>query len=259
MDTNPENPTHTVKVDYIDKSGQRLENGQLNIQAYQFTLYDNTALNKEYIKSIESSTPSGMFYDRDILGKWVAAEGVVYTDFNREIHYIQEANTNFKRIFCGVDYGWEHYGSIVVVGVDFNNTYYLLEEHAYKHKSIDQWCSIAKDIIKRYGNINFYCDHARPDYVNEMRVQGIRAINANKSVLEGISEIAKLFTTNKLFIVEPKVNRIKEEIYNYVWKPGKDEPIKENDDVLDSLRYAIYTDMQYNPTSTPFNRKQYGI
>ena len=38
MDTNPENPMHTVKTDYVDKSGQRLENGQLNIKAFQFTL-----------------------------------------------------------------------------------------------------------------------------------------------------------------------------------------------------------------------------
>ena len=67
MDTNPENPMHTVKTDYIDKSGQRLDNGQLNIQSFQFTLYDNTFLNKEYVKSIEASTPTGMFFDRDIL------------------------------------------------------------------------------------------------------------------------------------------------------------------------------------------------
>ena len=259
MDTNPENPTHTVKIDYIDKSGQRLENGQLNIKAFQFTLYDNTFLDKEYVKSIEASTPSGMFYDRDILGKWVAAEGVVYKDFNREKHYIKDTEgIQFKRYFAGVDYGWEHYGSIVVVGIDIYNNYYLLEEHAHQHKDIDQWCSIGKDIVKRYGNINFYCDHARPDYVNKMRVEGLRAINAKKDVIEGISEVAKLFKTNRLFIVEPKVKRFKEEIYNYVWKPGKDEPIKEQDDVLDSLRYAIYTDIKLNSGNT-FNRNKYGI
>ena len=72
MDTNPENPTHTVKVDYIDKDGQKLSDGQLNIKAFNFTLYDNTFLNKEYVESIEASTPSGMFYDRDILGKPIA-------------------------------------------------------------------------------------------------------------------------------------------------------------------------------------------
>ena len=258
MDTNPENPMHTVKTDYIDKSGQRLENGQLNIQAFQFTLYDNTFLNDEYVRSIEASTPSGMFYDRDILGKWVAAEGVVYQDFNKDIHYIKDTkDIQFKKYIVGVDFGWEHFGSMVVVGVDIYNNYYLIHEYAYQHKDIDQWCNIAKDIKNQYGNINFYCDHAMSYYINKLRVSGIRAIEAKKDVLEGISTVATLFKTNRLYIVEDNVNRNKDEIYNYVWKDGKDEPVKVNDDVLDSLRYAIYTDMKL--TGQMFDRNKYGI
>ena len=257
MDTNPENPTHSVKTDYIDKDGQRLKNGQLNIKAFNFTLYDNTFLNKEYVESIEASTPSGMFFDRDILGIWVASEGVVYQDFNKDIHYIKEANTEFKKVFCGVDFGWEHYGSIVVVGLGLDNRYYLIKEYAYKHKDIEYWINIAKEIIKEYGNVNFYCDYARPDYVHKLQINGIRAINAKKDVLEGISTIATLFKTNKLLVLEDNVNIFKTEIYNYVWAKGKDEPIKSSDDVLDSLRYAIYTDMKL--TGSKFNRNKFGI
>ena len=257
MDTNPENPTHSVKTDYIDKDGQRLKNGQLNIKAFNFTLYDNTFLNKEYIESIEASTPSGMFFDRDILGIWVASEGVVYQDFNKDVHYIKEANIGFKKIFCGVDFGWEHYGSIVVVGLGLDNRYYLIKEYAYKHKDIEYWINIAKEIIKEYGNINFYCDYARPDYVHKLQINGIRAINAKKDVLEGISTVATLFKTNKLLILEDNVNIFKTEIYNYVWAKGKDEPIKSSDDVLDSLRYAIYSDMKLS--GSKFNRSKFGI
>ena len=257
MDTNPENPTHSVKVDYVDKDGQMLSNGQLNIKAFNFTLYDNTFLNKEYVESIEASTPSGMFFDRDILGIWVASEGVVYQDFNKDIHYIKEANTEFKKIFCGVDFGWEHYGSIVVVGLGLDDKYYLIKEYAYKHKDIEYWISIAKEIIKEYGNINFYCDYARPDYVHKLQINGIRAINAKKDVLEGISTVATLFKTNKLLILEDNVNIFKTEIYNYVWAKGKDEPIKSSDDVLDSLRYAIYSDMKLS--GSKFNRSKFGI
>ena len=257
MDTNPENPTHSVKTDYIDKDGQMLSNGQLNIKAFNFTLYDNTFLNKEYVESIEASTPSGMFFDRDILGIWVASEGVVYQDFNKDIHYVKEANTEFKKIFCGVDFGWEHYGSIVVVGLGLDDKYYLIKEYAYKHKDIEYWINIAKEIIKEYGNINFYCDYARPDYVHKLQVNGIRAINAKKDVLEGISTIATLFKTNKLLVLEDNVNIFKSEIYNYVWAKGKDEPIKSSDDVLDSLRYAIYTDMKLS--GNKFNRSKFGI
>ena len=260
MDTNPENPTHTVKTDYVDKDGQLLSNGQLNIKAFNFTLYDNTFLNKEYIESIEASTPSGMFYDRDILGIWVASEGVVYTDFNKDKHYIKEADikdVQFKKYFAGVDFGWEHFGSMVVIGLGLDDKYYLLKEYAYQHKDIEYWVNIAKDIIKEYGNINFYCDYARPDYINKLRVNGIRALNARKEVLEGIATIATLFKTNKLLILEDNVNLLKKEIYNYVWAKGKDEPIKQNDDVLDSLRYAIYTDIKMSGSS--FNRTKYGI
>ena len=257
MDTNPENPTHSVKTDYIDKDGQRLKNGQLNIKAFNFTLYDNAFLNKEYIESIEASTPSGMFFDRDILGIWVASEGVVYQDFNKDVHYIKEANIGFKKIFCGVDFGWEHYGSIVVVGLGLDNRYYLIKEYAYKHKDIEYWINIAKEIIKEYGNINFYCDYARPDYVHKLQINGIRAINAKKDVLEGISTVATLFKTNKLLILEDNVNIFKTEIYNYVWAKGKDEPIKSSDDVLDSLRYAIYSDMKLS--GSKFNRSKFGI
>ena len=257
MDTNPENPTHSVKTDYIDKDGQRLKNGQLNIKAFNFTLYDNTFLNKEYVESIEASTPSGMFFDRDILGIWVASEGVVYQDFNKDVHYIKEANIGFKKIFCGVDFGWEHYGSIVVVGLGLDNRYYLIKEYAYKHKDIEYCINIAKEIIKEYGNINFYCDYARPDYVHKLQINGIRAINAKKDVLEGISTVATLFKTNKLLVLEDNVNIFKSEIYNYVWAKGKDEPIKSSDDVLDSLRYAIYTDMKLS--GNKFDRSKFGI
>ena len=260
MDTNPENPTHTVKVDYIDKDGQLLSNGQLNIKAFNFTLYDNTFLNKEYIESIEASTPSGMFYDRDILGVWVASEGVVYADFNKNENYIKEADIKdiqVKKYFAGIDFGWEHYGSIALVAQDINDNYYFIKEIAYKHKHIDWWVNEAKKIINEYGNINFYCDHARPDYINKLRVAGIKAINARKDVMAGIGEVASLFKTRRLKVIEDNVNIFKDEIYNYVWKNGKDEVVKQYDDVLDSLRYAIYSDMKLSGNG--FNRTKYGI
>ena len=230
MDTNPENPTHTVKIDYVDKDGQILENGRINIRSFQFTLYDNTFLNKEYVQSIEASTPTGMFYDRDILGKWVAAEGVVYQDFNQEKHYIKES--------------------------DIDNNIYLLKEYSAKHKEIDYWVNIAKKIKEEYGNIYFYADSARPEHVARFQREGIRCVNANKAVLAGIEEVAKLFKLNKFKIVEANVNRFKEEIYNYVWNEKKGEPVKEQDDVLDSIRYAIYSEMQ---TGKTIDRRKLGI
>ena len=69
-------------------------------------------------------------------------------------------------------------------------------------------------------------------------------MNANKNVIAGIESVAKRFKENTLFVKRGVIPRFFDEIYQYKWKPSstKDEPLKEYDDVLDSLRYAIYSD-----------------
>ena len=246
-DTNQENPTHFVYNDYIKKSGQRLKSGQLNIKSFHFTLDDNTAMNEEYKESIKASTPAGVFYDRDILGKWVTPEGSVYSDFNEKVHIIkkQEATKlELENIWCGVDWGYEHKGSITVIGRDKNNNFYLLKEIVSQHKEIDWWVERAKEIKRHYkkefGNIRFYCDSARPEHVARFQREGLKAFNANKKVLAGIEVVAKLLKVNRLFICEDCKETIKE--FNlYVWNDKTGEPIKINDDCMDSLRYALYS------------------
>ena len=94
----------------------------------------------------------------------------------------------------------------------------------------------------------------RPDYVKKFRENKIKALNARKDVVAGISEVASLFKQRKLLVVEDNVDIFKTEIYNYVWKEGKDEPVKQYDDVLDSLRYAIYSDLKYGNVRTNQSR-----
>lgn len=244
IDTNPEDPAHPVKEDYIDKDGQTLESGRLNIRAFHFTLFDNIFLDPEYIESIVASTPSGMFTDRDIKGHWVAAEGVIYKDFNKDVHYLideEVAEKNFAHYYAGVDWGYEHQGVIVVMGEDDQGNACLLEEHSKQHEEIDYWVDVAKDVKERYGNILFYCDSARPEHVKRFRREGLKAINADKSVLAGIEEVARMFKLNKLYIAQDHVSLFKKEIFLYVWNEKTGEPVKEWDNVLDAVRYAIYT------------------
>lgn len=238
FDTNPDHPEHWLKKEYIDSNSE-------NIISYHFKLDDNTFLTERYINNIKESTPSGMFYDRDIEGLWVTGEGVVYSDFNAAKHYIRDiSEIEFETYIAGVDWGYSHHGSIVVFGIDKDNKWYLIEEHATQFKEIDYWVNIALDIKERYGNINFYCDSARPEHVERFRRERIRALNADKSVLSGIEEVARLIKLNRFFVLENKVKRFKEEIYNYVWDEKTGEPIKANDDVLDSIRYVVYTHMR---------------
>ncbi|CAB1246998.1 PBSX family phage terminase large subunit [Ruminococcaceae bacterium BL-4] len=242
MDTNPADPAHWLKTDYIDKA-----DGKTIVQ-YPWRLDDNTFLSERYRQNIKNTTPSGMFYDRDINGAWVSADGAVYPDFDEKVHYISADKVpidEISRWFVGVDFGWEHWGAFVLIGRTEDGRYYLFREWAAQHRHIDNWIKIGQSIKEQYGNINFYCDSARPDLIQQMRINGLRAINARKDVLAGIAEVASLYKQKRLFIVRENVSRFPHEIYSYVWKKGTDEPVKIDDDVQDAIRYGIYSDKKY--------------
>lgn len=242
MDTNPDRPDHWLKRDYIDRADGK------TIVEYSWKLDDNSFLTDRYRDSIKASTPSGMFYDRAINGAWASADGMVYPDFDQTVHYIPFSQVPMDKIvrwFVGVDFGWEHYGAFVLIGKTEDGRYYLVQEWAAQHQHIDRWVEIARSIKAQQGDIHFYCDGARPDYVQELRKAGIQAIYARKDVVAGISEVASLYKQRRLFIVQENAPRFAQEIYGYVWKPGADEPVKINDDVQDAVRYAIYSDLLY--------------
>ena len=241
-DSNPDNPNHWLNRDYIGKN-----NGK--IIDFSFKLDDNTFLSKRYIDSIKAATPKGKFYDRDILGKWTVAEGAIYADYDTKIHVVDEL-PDMRRYFAGIDWGYTHYGSIVIVGEGVDGNYHLVDGVAAQFKEIDWWVEQARKLTDIYGNIPFYADSARPEHVARFDNEGFDISNANKSVIAGIELIAKLFKEQKLYVKRDFVPRFFDEIFQYRWKENstKDEPLKEFDDVLDSVRYALYSDYVVNST-----------
>lgn len=240
IDTNPDNPAHWLKKDYIDRADGK------TIAEFHWRLTDNTFLTDRYKQSIMDSTPSGMFYDRDINGAWVAAAGIVYPDFDRKVHYIQADQVPaIVRHWVGVDFGWEHPGVFCLFGEGVDGNIYLLREWSAKHRPIDKWIAIGGELTEKYGDINLYCDSARPDLIYDMQVAGLRAINARKDVVAGIAAVATLLKTRRLFVVRDNIEEFDREIDVYAWKEGKDEPVKEKDDCMDAMRYGIYSDQLY--------------
>lgn len=60
------------------------------------------------------------------------------------------------------------------------------------------------------------------------------------------------------FVVSNKVSKFKDEVYQYIWNEKTGEPVKENDDVLDAVRYAIYS-QHSQPKATVHRRSDYGL
>ncbi|WP_195922005.1 PBSX family phage terminase large subunit [Lactobacillus crispatus] len=235
-DTNPDIPTHWLKVDYIDNKSD-------NIISNHFVLDDNTFLSKRYIENKKATTPSGMLYDRSVLGLWVTGEGVVYEDFDKNTMLVDSVPDNLN-YYCGVDWGFAkgHENVITVLGDDpETDTSYLVDIFSSTGKFIDYWVDIAHKIQDAHGlNINFWADSARPEYVSYFQQNNINARNADKSVMDGVEYCAQRIKMGKFKVLRKCAKPFLDDIYQYVWDPVKGVPKKEHDNVMDSFRYGLF-------------------
>lgn len=235
-DTNPDNPQHWLKVNYIDN-----DDPETKLLYYNFTIDDNTRLDQDYVSRLKASTPSGMFYDRMIKGLWVSGDGVVYSDFDKSKMVIgPDQIPDGLTYYCGVDWGYEHNGVITLWGDDDYGNSVLIKEINAKRQFIDWWINQAKQLQADYGKrLVFFADSARPDDVSAFIKAGIHTVNANKSILPGIEHVASLMKQGHFFINSQGYDQILDELYNYIWDEKTGQPVKEHDHVMDSMRYAL--------------------
>ncbi|HUW13631.1 MAG TPA: PBSX family phage terminase large subunit [Anaerolineae bacterium] len=239
-DTNPDAPEHPIKVDYIDKSGERLESGRERIKAFHWQLEDNPFLPAEYLENLKRSTPAGMWYDRSILGLWVAAEGLVYQEWQRDVHVYKPfaIPADWPRI-GGIDLGAVHPFVHLWGALDPDKRLYIYAEH-YKAGAL---LSEHAEAIKRVGLLKrIACDHDAQERM-ELESYGVHTIAAQKAVLQGIEKVAQRIHVQidgrpRLYVSEDCPNLIREMgLYRWNDRKTKDEPIKLNDDCEDALRY----------------------
>lgn len=109
-DLNPDHPKAKIYTDYIDKYQNRQESGQLlgGYNYEHFTIDDNVNISEARRLEIKSQYDVGsVWYNRDILGLRMVAEGLIYRQFTerKQDYLITELPNYFEAINIGIDIG----------------------------------------------------------------------------------------------------------------------------------------------------------
>lgn len=244
LDTNPDEPTHFLKRTMIDCSGELTSTGRVRVKTWNFIIDDNSEenngfLGSEYIEDRKKTTPSGFLYERNIGGRWTAKEGQIYKDWNPLTMFIDDCDLPTMQYYIGgADWGYEHFGSLPILGFGNDGKWYLVDGKREKHKDVGEYWKPLKDQYQNQYNIKdelFFCDSARPEYVEKFN-----GTNAKKAVDPGIAYVATLMKKGEFIVARSMQEMFEEEVYKYIW--GKDgKPVKEFDDLMDGIRYALYS------------------
>ena len=249
--TNPADILHFIYTDWISNKAK-----QDVFEYLFFELQDNLNLPPEYIENVKASF-SGVYYDRMIRGLWVIAEGLVYPEFEKDVHIItpEEFQQNvlngyYKEYIGGVDWGYSAEMAAGIWGVTRNDEFHLAAEFYKKGKLTADVIAWFKETAKKL-NIELlqyiFCDSAEPDRIAEMVLAGLNAYASEKEIAAGCNTVRTCFAKDLIRIGTNCVNTQNELLT--LRYPQKDEPGYGSETVFIGkdhaadgvLRYPIHT------------------
>lgn len=161
-----------------------------------------------------------------------------YKDKDVEVFSEDGSPQPYYDSFCyGLDVGYGH--AMALTKCYFKDDKVWVEEVIYRSGlTSNDLISLMND-LELDKDKDLWVDAAAPSMVEDLKRAGYSAKSADKSVKEGID----LIKSKSLNIHENSVNLINE-FRRYQWKTKNEqiiyEPVKVADDLLDSMRYAIW-------------------
>ena len=235
---NPDGPEHWFYKEWICRSSQR------HALYIHFSLEDNPGLSPAMIERYARMF-SGSFYERFVLGRWSAAEGLVYDFFGR--HLVKPPTDEpCGKYVISCDYGTANPASFGLWGLS-GGVWYRLGEFYYDSKkhgaqlTDSEYADRLLELAGRRKLDRVVVDPSAASFTLELRRRGLRVVKAKNDVLTGIRLTAQLLKNGRIVICEGCEDAIRE-FALYRWQgSGTEMPKKENDHAMDEIRYFAAT------------------
>ena len=246
---NPDTPYHWFYTEWI------LQAEQKRVLYLHFTMDDNLTLSEAKKKEYHTIY-SGNYLARYVLGQWVAAEGLVYPNFDKATCVVPTESRYYTRYYVSVDYGTLNPFSAGLWGY-LNGTWYRIKELYYdgrtsrRQKTDTEYYNDLVEFIGGLPVISIIIDPSAASFIVEIENHRRYAVDkAKNDVLDGIRFTSSCIQQHKIMFNDCCENTFKE-FASYVWdtetsqKTGKDTVVKQFDHAMDDIRYFCYTILAY--------------
>lgn len=208
------------------------------------TLYDPdtgeiTPQGKRTMERLSALT--GVRRKRLLDGLWATAEGAVYDMFDSSIHVCERDPDEFQYWYLAMDEGYTNPAVILLVGMDSDGRLHIAREFYKRGVLQSRVVDTALEWSLDYSLTNVAVDNSAAGLIADLRDAGLPANGQKGRVLDGIASVQGRLEIagdeRPRLTVDPSCVETINEFESYVWKPEKDEPVKDNDHAMDAIRY----------------------
>ena len=237
---NPEYPQHWFCTEWVKKVKEK------NLFYIHFTMEDNPSLSKSIMRRYQKLY-SGSFYQRYVLGKWTATEGLVYPFMSDEKMLYDEPKGGFDDFVISCDYGTVNPSSFGLWGLS-GGIWYRISEYYYSSRregssrTDEEHYKGLCDLAGTRNISEIIVDPSAASFIEVIKRHGSFKVTAAKNnVTDGIRQVSTALKQGDIRICRCCTDCIRE-FGMYRWESGgRDIPLKENDHAMDDVRYFVAT------------------
>lgn len=239
---NPDSPNHWFYTNWILKAEEK------KALRLHFTMQDNPTMTPEKIARTENMF-SGVFYDRYVLGKWVVAEGLVYTMFDKTKHINVPDQLPAGDWYISIDYGTLNPTSMGLWLRSYTGQSYRIKESYYDarkegaSRTDEEHYAALEQLAGDRMITSVIVDPSAASFIECIRRHGkFRVRQADNTVINGIRNVSAALQDCKLLFSPACTDTIREfGLYRWDSKRPDTAVIKENDHAMDDIRYYVNT------------------
>lgn len=222
-------------------------------KSFHFTSYDNPFLDKVELDKAKAETDEDSF-QQEYMGEFRKMSGLVYKEFNRDIHMVEIPDLNINYTFTrALDFGFAHKTALIYFAISHTGREIYAYDGLYQEGLTEtQIADVVK--TKDAGRVitNPVADSAQPMSIEQLNQLGayFNPVEKGKdSVKNGIVKVAELLkvradTGKPTLMFNKNLTWIADEFERYRWMQNKsadntikEAPLKVFDDSCDAVRY----------------------
>ena len=211
------------------------------------TYHENPRLSEQDIDEARKSMSEAEF-SQEYEADFNIYEGQVWAfDHEKCVADLGQFDTRNMDVFAGLDVGYKDPTAFCVIAYDWDEQkYYVVDEYLDAERTTEQHAIEIRKLVEKWSIDWIYIDSAaqqtRFDFAQNY---DITTINAKKSVLDGIGQVAGVVDNDDL-IVHQGCREVQLSLDQYQWDPNpnlmKERPKHDKaSHMADALRYALYT------------------
>jgi len=180
-------------------------------------------------------------WEAEMLCQRPSREGLVYRDFDADRHVTDYCVDPDRPTYAAVDFGYTN-PTVCLFAQERDGVLVVFHEYCRAGETTATHAQVLRPLFERFHVRRAWADPSGAEQRAVLAAQGLRTEPADNDLLRGLEAVRARLKCDPVsgrvgLLFDRRVTHTLQEIAQYHYSPGSEEPVKEQDHCMDALRY----------------------